>query len=81
MELSRKFSDYVGIMTPRLKAVLEKVDQANIPSTMAMFGEVVFTLIEHKEARRVIEIFKETAPGYAVNLVPVEENGAHLIMK
>jgi pantoate kinase len=81
MKLSRKFSDYVGIMTPRLKAVLEKADQANVLLTMAMFGEVLFTLIEHEEAGRIIEIFRETAPGYAVNLVPVEEKGAHLILK
>jgi hypothetical protein len=46
---------------------------------MAMFGEVLFSLSEHNEAKQLSEIYREIAPDCEVKLVSVEEKGAHLI--
>jgi len=79
MELSRRFTDYVGITTSRLRAVLERADEAGVPCTMAMFGEVVFSLVPKDEAPTVAEVLEDAAPGHDVRTVKIEELGARLL--
>jgi len=78
MELSRRFTDHLGIATPRLRAVLEKTDEAGVPCTMAMFGEVAFSLVRRDEVERVAEILDKAAPGYDVIITSVDDQGARL---
>ncbi len=78
MELSRRFTDYVGIETPRMRVVMDSADEAGVPSAMAMFGEAVFSLVSKEEASTVAEVFREAAPDHEVCLANVEECGARL---
>jgi len=78
MELSRRFTDYVGIATPRIRVVMDSADEAGVPSAMAMFGEAVFSLVSKEEAPTVAEVFREAAPDHEVCLANVEECGARL---
>ena len=78
MELSRRFTDYVGIATPRMRVVMDSADEAGVPSAMAMFGEAVFSLVSKEEALTVAEVFREAAPDNEVCLANVEECGARL---
>lgn len=78
MELSRSFTDHVGIATPRLRAVLDVADKGGVPCTMAMFGEVAFSLVTKDKAKEVAEVLREAVPGRRVEVVRVEERGAHL---
>ncbi|MCW3992382.1 MAG: GHMP kinase [Candidatus Bathyarchaeota archaeon] len=78
MELSRRFTDYVGIATPRLRAVMDSADEARVPSAMAMFGEAIFSLVSKEEASTVAEVFRKAAPDHEVCLTNVEECGARL---
>ena len=78
MSLSRRFAEHVGLITPRLRAVMDTTDEAGIPCTMVMFGEVVFSLLECEEADRLAEILRRAAPGYEVLEARIEEQGARL---
>lgn len=81
MELSRKFTDHVGITTPRLMRILKAADDKEIPCTMAMFGEVVFTLTSTDEAKVVADFYRSVAPKRNIATVQIEDEGARLINK
>ena len=78
MELSQRFNDHLGIATPRLKAVLDDARKARIPCTMAMFGEVAFSLVERDKAEEVAEFLRGAAPGREVQIARIEDRGARL---
>ncbi len=78
MTLSRRFTDHIGITTPRLNAVLEKANDAGIPCTMAIFGEVAFSLVLNEEADSVAETLRDAAPHHEVQIVKVDDQGARL---
>jgi len=78
MKLSRRFTEHVGITTPRLRSVLDAADSAGVPCTMAMFGEVVFSLVPKNEAEGVADFYRETAPGQRVKTIPVDDVGARV---
>jgi pantoate kinase len=79
MEFSREFTDYVGITTPRLKAVLDAADEAGVPCSMAMFGEALFSLVDKDEAGRVAEFYREAMPGQSFRDLSIDERGARLL--
>ena len=79
MELSREFTDYVGITTPRLRVVLDDADKAGVPCSMAMFGEVLFSLVEKDEAERVAEFYCEAVPGQNFRASSIDERGARVL--
>jgi pantoate kinase len=79
MGYARRFTDFVGIATPRIRRVLKDADTKGVPCTMAMFGEVAFALVDKKEAYEVSSVFSEAAKGFNVKTVFVEDRGAHLI--
>lgn len=78
MQLSRHFAEHVGLITPRLRAVLDKADEAGFPCTMAMFGEVAFSLVESDRADGVVETLRDAAPGHDVIVAGVDDEGARL---
>jgi len=79
MALSREFTDYVGIATPRLEAVLNAADRAGVPCSIAMFGEALFSLVEKDEAGRVAEFYREAVPGRNFRALSIDERGARLL--
>jgi len=78
MELSRRFTEHVGITTPRLRSVLDAADNAGVPCTMAMFGEVLFSLVSRDEAEGITDFYRRAAPGHEVNALPVDDVGARV---
>ena len=78
MELSRRFTEHIGIATPRLRTVLEEADRSGVPCTMAMFGEVAFSLVERGEAERVAEFLRNAAPGHEVKITLIDDQGARI---
>lgn len=78
MELSRRFSEHIGMITPRLRAVLDKTDEAGISCTMAIFGEVVFSLVRNDEVGRLVDVFRKAVPRHEILVAGLEERGAYL---
>ncbi|MBQ03393.1 hypothetical protein CL673_01600 [Candidatus Bathyarchaeota archaeon] len=79
MELSRKFTDYVGITTPQLQGILNAADKASVPCAMAMFGEAVFSLVEKDKAERVEEFYRRISSNREVQPISIDEHGARLL--
>ena len=45
IRFSRQFTEHIGIVTPRLRRLFEHMDSEGYTFTMAMFGEVAFTVL------------------------------------
>ena len=79
MKLSRSFAEHIGIITPRLRAVLDLTDKNEVMCSMAMFGEVIFALVESEQAQRLVDILSVASPGRKVLITGIDEEGARLI--
>jgi len=79
MELARKFTDYVNIQTPRLRRILDKARIEKMPLTMAMFGEVAFSLVFKEEAEDIAAFLWSIAPGFRVDVVNIDAKGTRIM--
>ncbi|MCX6642509.1 MAG: hypothetical protein NTV15_03875 [Candidatus Bathyarchaeota archaeon] len=79
MKRSRSFAEHVGLATPRLKKIFEAGDKMGITFTMAMFGEVAFTIIEKERVDEALDILMEIDPNCEPVLVGIENEGARLV--
>lgn len=62
MVLSRKFAEHVGLISKRLRAVLEETDSAGLICSMAMLGETVFSIVKRDQGEELHKIFSKHAP-------------------
>jgi len=79
MQLARKFTENVGLVTPRLRQVLDGADKKGIPVAMAMFGEVAFSLTPSGEAKTVAKVFSKHAQGQKPVIVQVDDQAVRMI--
>lgn len=78
MDYSRRFTEHLGLVTPRLRRVFDVTDPDGYIFTMAMFGEVAFTL-QHKEEVESIRCLLQEEVAEATPVVcSVETGGAYL---
>ena len=61
LEASRRFADNLGIITPRVRRVLNETDREGYLCSMAMLGETVYTIARRDEAEALVEIFRRYA--------------------
>lgn len=62
MRLSRRFAEHVGLISERLRKILDETDEADIVCSMAMFGENLFTLVKQDSLNGLLRIFRRYAP-------------------
>ena len=79
MKLSRIFAEHIGIITPRLRAVFDLTDKDDVKCSMAMFGEVIFALVESEQDQGLVDILRVASPGRKVLTTGIDEKGARLI--
>jgi pantoate kinase len=80
MELSRKFAEHVGLISKRLRTVLNETDNAGLPCSMAMLGETVFSIAEREKVREIHEIFsKYVSSEGKVIIAEIDTEGARLL--
>jgi pantoate kinase len=79
MRLSRQFAEHVGLITPRVRGVLNAADKAGVVCSMPMFGESVFTIIDEENAQRILRVFSEHSPNRRTIVTKVNREGARLI--
>ena len=58
LKYARQFTDHVGLVTPNLSKVFDLMDPEGYTFTMAMFGEVAYTIQPREETRRVLELLE-----------------------
>lgn len=78
MRLSRAFTEHVGLVTPRLRAVFDAMDAEGYTFTMAMFGEVAFAIMERGRALEAAALLECRFPGSEPVVVGIDEAGARV---
>jgi len=56
LKYARQFTDHVGLVTPDIRGVFELMDPAGYTFTMAMFGEVAYTVQPKGEIDKILEL-------------------------
>ena len=79
LELSRSFAEHVGLITPRVRSVLEETHKGGFACSMAMFGETVFSLAESERAEELASLLRREAPGHEVFIDSIDDRGARLL--
>ncbi len=62
MDLSRKFAEHIGLMSPRVRRILKETDSEGLTCSMAMLGETVFSLVKRGQIKDLLKIFRRHAP-------------------
>lgn len=78
MEFSRRFAEHVGLISPRLRRILDITDEAGYVCTMAMFGEVIFSVLEERKALELVGILEESVPRHEVVVTDIDRHGARI---
>jgi pantoate kinase len=78
MKLSRRFTEHVGLVTPRLRKVFDIMDAAGYTFTMAMFGEVAFSVMKKEKAVEAAKLLEASFPGCEAVVVGIDEAGARV---
>jgi pantoate kinase len=60
---SREFAEYTGLITPRVRTVMDALTTGDIPCSMPMFGEGIFTLVSGRALDRAMVILKQHRGG------------------
>jgi pantoate kinase len=79
MKTSRRFAEHVGLITSRVRAVLNETDEAGVVCSMPMFGESVFTLSKRSDLEKVLQVFKKYSQQGVTIVSEVDQEGARLL--
>jgi len=63
VRLSRSFSDGIGLATHRVNSLLSVFDSLDIPASMLMMGEGVFSILPRNELESVMDLLCEKVSG------------------
>lgn len=78
MSYSRRFTEHLDLVTPRLRRVFDATDADGYTFTMAMFGEVAFTLQHKEEVEPILKLLRERVADAHPVACGVDTGGAHL---
>jgi pantoate kinase len=78
LQLSREFTEYVDIVTPRLWKLFDYMDKKGYTFTMAMFGEVAFTVQHVDLVDDVLFSLSKISDSKAV-VCKIDEDGARFL--
>lgn len=78
MSYSRRFTEHVGLVTPRLRRVFDAADPEGYTFTMAMFGEVAFTLQHKEDVEPILGLLRERVSDAYPVVCGVDSGGAVL---
>jgi pantoate kinase len=79
MRLSRRFAEHVGLITERVRGILDAADRAGVVCSMPMFGESAFTVTDQEGAERILQIFRKSALSGQTIVSKVNHGGARLL--
>jgi pantoate kinase len=79
MEFSRRFTEHVGMTTPRLRRLFDAMDSEGVTFTMAMFGEVAFTVQPRGRVGEVLGLVRDKVADAEPVACDVDTRGAALL--
>jgi pantoate kinase len=78
MRLSRQFAEHVGLITERVRNILNAADKAGVVCSMPMFGECAFTITDEDRLGRILQVFRKDGSGGHTVVSKVDHEGARL---
>lgn len=80
LEYSRHFAEYIGLLSERVKGVLQETDKAGFTCSTAIFGENVFSIVTPDQAKQLANIFEcHSDPEHEVLVMEIDCKGARVI--
>jgi pantoate kinase len=80
LELSRSFAEKTMLISERVRKVLTDVDNHGFASSMAIFGETVFSVVKQNESEELTRIFRKHAQGkYNIINAEIDFAGARIL--
>jgi len=79
MKLSRQFAEHVGLITEKVRIVLDAADDAGVFCSMPMFGESAFTIADDNDVKSILKLFRKSGPSGQTVVSKVNCEGAHLL--
>jgi len=79
MRLSRQFAEHVGLITDRIRCVLNEADEASFVCSMPMFGESVFAIVERESLGELKKIFLKYGSEQQIVISGIDFEGARLL--
>lgn len=58
LKYARQFTDHIGLATSKLREVFDLMDPAGYTFTMAMFGEVAYTVQPREETEKILQLLE-----------------------
>ncbi|MBM3904569.1 MAG: GHMP kinase [Thaumarchaeota archaeon] len=77
-DYSIEFANYVNIITPKMKSVIDDLKQNEIKCGVALFGETIFTLVKPEMEDKVISILEKYPDGIIIRS-KIDQVGARLV--
>jgi pantoate kinase len=77
-DYSVEFANYINIVTPKMKMVIDDLKTNGIKCGVALFGETIFTLVPHNVEEKVVKILEKYNDGIIIKS-KIDELGARLI--
>lgn len=77
-DMSLEFAEYVKVMTPRMRSVIESLSRINVKAGVALFGETIFTMIQRNREKEVLQVLKQFKDGIIINS-ELDNIGARLL--
>jgi pantoate kinase len=77
-DYSIEFANYVDIITPKMKSVIDDLRQNGIRCGVALFGETIFTLVKPEMEEKVISILEKYQDGIIIRS-KIDQVGARLV--
>ena len=79
LKFSRQFAEHVGLITDKVRDVLNATDNIGIVCSMPMFGESVFTLIEQENVGQLLQVFRNPDSNRRIIVSEIDHEGARLL--
>lgn len=76
MKLSRQFAEHVGLISERVRDILNVADKLGVVCSMPMFGESAFTITSGDSVERILRVFREHGSGGRTIVSKVDHEGA-----
>jgi len=79
LRLSRQFAEHVGLITQKIRRVLNAADNVNFICSMPMFGESVFTLVERESLKELLKVFRRYDSDGRIIVSEIDFEGARIL--
>lgn len=79
LKLSRKFAERTGMLTGRVKQVLDDSNSLNIVCSMPIFGEGAFSIVKKGDLEMLLNVFKKYGSPNNIVVSEIDYEGARIL--